>query len=84
MVAVGRGGGGGAFLPGYKVFPGLFVRQGTCLAGMCLVLSAGPPHLSLQVVANHPYTGEEEDELTFEKGEIVSCLGASDWGVIHA
>ena len=62
----------------YKVFPGLFVRQGTCLAGMCLVLSAGPPHLLLQVVATHPYTGEDEDELTFEKGEIVSVIPYED------
>ena len=28
----------------------------------------------LQVIAAHPYTGEDEDELSFDKGEIIHVI----------
>ena len=35
-------------------------------------------HFLFQVVAAHPYTGEDEDELTFEKGETISVIPYED------
>ena len=31
-----------------------------------------------QVVATHPYEGEDEDELTFEKGVVISVIPYDD------
>ena len=37
-----------------------------------------PPPLCLQVVAAHPYTGEDDDELSFEKGEVICVIPFED------
>ena len=34
--------------------------------------------ISFQVVAAHPYGGEDEDELSFEKGEVICVLPFED------
>ena len=31
-----------------------------------------------QVIATHPYEGEDEDELTFEKGVVISVIPYDD------
>ena len=37
-----------------------------------------PRPLPLQVVSTHPYQGEDEDELTFEKGVVISVIPYDD------
>ena len=32
----------------------------------------------LQVIATHPYQGEDEDELSFEKGTIIAVIPYDD------
>ena len=31
-----------------------------------------------QVIATHPYKGEDDDELTFESGEVIYCVSYDD------
>lgn len=37
-----------------------------------------PPHYLFTVQAQHPYTGDDEDELTFDKGDIIYVVEFSD------
>ena len=34
--------------------------------------------MNTQVQAQHPYTGDDEDELTFDKGDIIYVVEFSD------
>ena len=31
-----------------------------------------------QVISTHPYSGEDDDELTFEGGEVIYCVEYDD------
>lgn len=40
------------------------------------ILNTNPSNIfcSVQRIATHPYTGEDEDELSFEKGDLISVI----------
>lgn len=50
--------------------------------GACPCRSCGIRHIhptiSIQVIATHPYHGEDEDELSFEKGDTISVVRYED------